>query len=381
MTNDANAASPATAGAPLPQDTPSSTVPAGEAVEALAKTIDFDDPNLTVSYGSKTMNEIARFADDLLSNVRVRDAGPVGQSLETLMDKVRGLDVSEMARPKRSALSSLPLIGGLFNSVEKTLARFDTVLDQVEAIADRLEESMYALLKDVQVLEQLYNLNRSFHDELSTAIAAGEKRLAEARTRELPALQEQARASGSAMDAQKVRDFADRLDRFDRRLHDLRLSRTITVQTAPQIRMIQSNDQTLAEKIQTSVLATIPIWKNQMVLALSIHGQRKAAQLQKDVADTTNALLAKNAEMLQQSTTAAAREVERSIVDVETLREVHSRLLATIEETLSIAEQGRVRRREVENEIAHMEEDLKVRLTDLARRGAQSTVSSQQVRG
>lgn len=163
-----------------------------------------------------------------------------------------------------------------------------------------------------------------------------------------------------------MHDFAERLNRFERRLHDLRLSRTITLQTAPQIRMIQSNNQTLAEKIQTSILATIPVWKNQLVLALSIHGQHKAAQLQKEVADTTNALLRKNAEMLQTSSTAAAREVERSIVDVETLRDVQSRLIATIEETMTIAREGRARRMEVERELVSMEEDLKTKLTALA---------------
>lgn len=337
-----------------------------EKISALASAINFDDPALTISYGSKTMNEIAKFADDLLGNVRVKDAGPVGDSLQELMLKVKDIDVTEIASPKKSVLSSIPLIGSLFGSVEKTLARFDTLLDQVEDISAHLEDAMLGLLKDIQVLEQLYGYNQSFYEDLTAAIMAGERRLQKAREEELPRIEEEARKSDNALDAQKVHDFAERLNRFERRLHDLRLSRTITLQTAPQIRMIQSNNQTLAEKIQTSILATIPVWKNQLVLALSIHGQHKAAQLQKEVADTTNALLRKNAEMLQTSSTAAAREVERSIVDVETLRDVQSRLIATIEETMTIAREGRARRMEVERELVSMEENLKTKLTALA---------------
>ena len=290
----------------------------------------------------------------------------MGDSLQELMLKVKDIDVTEIASPRKSVLSSIPLIGSLFGSVEKTLARFDTLLDQVEGISAHLEDAMLGLLKDIQVLEQLYGYNQSFYEDLTAAIMAGERRLQKAREEELPRIEEEARKSGNALDAQKVHDFAERLNRFERRLHDLRLSRTITLQTAPQIRMIQSNNQTLAEKIQTSILATIPVWKNQLVLALSIHGQHKAAQLQKEVADTTNALLRKNAEMLQTSSTAAAREVERSIVDVETLRDVQSRLIATIEETMTIAREGRARRMEVERELVSMEEDLKTKLTALA---------------
>ncbi len=337
-----------------------------EKISAIARAINFDDPALTIQYGAKTMNEIAKFADSLLGNVRVKDSGPVGESLQELMLKVRDIDVTEIASPKKSALASIPFIGSLFGSVEKTLARFDTLLDQVEGISAHLEDAMLGLLKDIQVLEQLYGYNQAFYEDLTATIMAGERRLQQAREEELPVLEAQARESGNALDAQKVHDFAERLNRFERRLHDLRLSRTITLQTAPQIRMIQSNDQTLAEKIQTSILATIPVWKNQLVLALSINGQHNAAKLQKEVADTTNALLRKNAEMLQASSTAAAREVERSIVDVETLRDVQSRLLATIEETMSIAREGRTRRLAVEKELIGMEEDLKARLTSLA---------------
>ncbi len=337
-----------------------------EKVLALASTINFDDPSLSISYGSKTMNEISRFADTLLGSVRARDAGPAGESLQTLMLKLKDVDVSEIANPKKGFFASLPVVGSLFGAVEKTIARFDTVLEQVESISGNLEDAMLDLLKDIQVLEQLHEFNRTLYEDLTAAIMAGERRLETARNEELAALQAEATRTGNPMDAQKVHDFAERLNRFERRLHDLKLSRTITLQTAPQIRMIQSNNQTLAEKIQTSILATIPVWKNQMVLALSIHRQHSAAQLQRDVADTTNQLLSKNAEMLQQSTTEAAREVERGIVDIETLRDVQGRLVSTVEETLAIAAEGRKRRAEVEKELVSMEEGMKAKLTALA---------------
>lgn len=343
-------------------------------VEAASKEINFDDPTLTISYGAKTMADIAKFADSLLGNVRAKDAGPVGEGLTELMLKVKDIDVDQISKGKKGFLESLPVIGGLFNSVQKTVAHFNTLLDQVGAISDKLEDAMTGLLKDIEILNQLYDHNKNFYEDLTAYIKAGETRLERARTEELPALEAKAAAQNDSLSAQSVRDFAERLNRFERRLHDLKLSRTITLQTAPQIRMIQSNDQTLAEKIQTSILATIPIWKNQMVLALSLNGQMNAAKIQKEVSDATNALLRKNAEMLQTSTVATAREVERSIVDIETLRDVHQKLLATIEETMNIAQEGRERRRETEKELTAMEEDLKVRLSSLSAQKSQQSL-------
>ena len=347
-------------------------------IQAAAAEIDFNDPSLTLSYGSKTMNEIAKFADSLLGNVRIKDSGPVGESLAELMLKVKDVDLTQIAKPEKSFWESLPLVGGLFDSMQRTVAQFDTVLAQVEGISEKLEDAMLSLLKDIEVLDQLYAHNKNFYEDLSAYIQAGEARLEQARREELPRLEEEAKNSPDSLAAQNLRDYAERLNRFERRLHDLKLSRTITLQTAPQIRMIQNNDQTLAEKIQTSILATIPIWKNQMVLALSIHSQHKAAGLQKDVADTTNALLSKNAEMLQASTVAAAREVERSIVDVETLRGVHQKLVATIEETMNIAREGRERRRATEAELALMENEMRLRLTSLADQKSRDVIAGTQ---
>lgn len=343
-------------------------------VKAASAEINFENPTLTISYGAKTMDEISKFTDSLLGSVRVKDSGPVGEGLSDLMLRIKDVKIDQIAQPQKSFLESIPLVGRLFNTMERTIAQFDTVLEQVEGISKKLEDAMGGLLKDISVLEQLYAHNKTFYEDLTIYIKAGEERLEHARNVELPALEEKAKQSGDNFDAQNVRDFAERLNRFERRLHDLKLSRTITLQTAPQIRMIQSNNKNLAEKIQTSILATIPIWKNQMVLALSIHSQRQAAHLQKEVADTTNAMLAKNAELLHGSSVETAREVERSIVDIETLRDVHQKLIGTIEETMNIVREGRDHRRAVEKELQTMEEDLRVKLTDLAHQNVQDTI-------
>ncbi len=345
-------------------------------VEAISKEINFDNPTLTISYGAKTMDEISKFTDSLLGSVRVKDSGPVGEGLSELMLRIKDVNIDQIAQSKKGFFESLPLVGRFFNSIERTIAQFDTVLEQVEGISKKLEEAMFGLLKDIQVLEQLYGHNKTFYEDLTAYIKAGEDRLEKARKEELPLLEAKAKESGDNLAAQNVRDFAERLNRFERRLHDLKLSRTITLQTAPQIRMIQSNNQNLAEKIQTSILATIPIWKNQMVLALSINGQRQAAHLQKEVSDTTNAMLAKNAEMLHNSTIETSREVERSIVDIETLRGVHQKLIGTIEETMNIVREGRERRRATEEELKSMEADLRTRLTSLAEQNVRENIDT-----
>lgn len=345
-----------------------------ERAQALAKNIDLSDQSLSVTYGADTMKNIAAFADSMLERVRAKDAGPVGETLTDLLLKVKGVDLTAINQ-KPGFLERIPVIGSLFNTVERSVTKFNTLAGQVEGVTAKLDEAMVGLLKDIEILEQLYGHNREFHNELSVYIAAGQKRLEQARNEELPRLKEEAEKSGDSMKAQEVRDFADKINRFERRLHDLQLSRTITLQTAPQIRLIQNNDQTLAERIQTSILTTIPIWKSQMVVALSLYKQKSAARLQKEVSDTTNDLLKQNAEMLKTATVDTAREVERSVVDIETVREVHTKLLSTIEETLRIAEEGRNKRVEVEKELQHMEQDLREKLTGMAARKTEMVVN------
>ena len=337
-----------------------------ERIQAVANSINLDDPALSVTFGTETMKDIAGFADSILSKVRAKDAGGVGETLTDLMVSVKDMDLDELDPANAGFLQRLPLIGSLFNPVKRTLAKFSTLSAQVEVITGKLEEAMVGLMRDIEVLEQLYEHNKSFHNDLTVYIEAGKQRLATARDTELPRLKAEADASGDTMAAQRVRDFAERINRFERRLHDLELSRTITVQTAPQIRLIQGNDQSLAEKIQTSILSTIPLWKSQMVLALSLQGQQQTAEMQKRVADATNELISKNASMLESATVETATQVERSVVDIETLREVHKKLISTIEETLRISEEGRNRRVAAAKELTAMEEDLRVKLTTLA---------------
>ncbi|MBE1236692.1 toxic anion resistance protein [Phaeovibrio sulfidiphilus] len=349
-------------------------LPEKKTVEDITRTISLEDPSLPVTYGVRTMREISKFSDGLLERVRARDAGEMGELLTDLMLNVKGIDLSAFGKEKKGFFRSLPVIGDLLGSAEREVAKFDTLAKQVDVISRKLDSSIVQLIRDIEVLEQLYNNNLTFHKDLTAHIEAGRQKLEEARATELPRLQAEAEESGDAMKAQAVRDYADRLNRFERRLHDLQLSRTITLQTAPQIRVIQGNNQTLVEKIQTSLLTTIPVWKNQMVLALSLDNQRKAASLQKQVADTTNELLRRNAEMLQQSSVATANEVERSVIDIETLREVQQKLVSTIEETLRIAQDGRQKRLSVEKELVTMEDELRERLTSLQATADQAAV-------
>lgn len=336
-----------------------------EKIRRAASEINFKDPSLTLNYGAKSMDAIAKFADTILSKVKIKDSGEIGDELSNLLGKVRGVNVSAIGQAP-SGLASIPLIGKLFDHSAAVLSKFNTVSQEIEKIKEKLQDAQLALLQDIEILEKLYDNNQGFYQDLSAYLEAGNRELERARKDDLKALEDKAKASGDSFDAQNVRDFAESLNRFERRLHDLALSRTIAIQTAPQIRLIQSNDRVLAEKIQTSILTTIPVWKNQLVLALSIRGQRDAVKLQQDVSDTTNALLKKNAQMLHDTSVATAREAERPLVDVETLREVQGKLIGAIEETLVIANEGHEKRVRAQEEIKSMESELKSRLTDLA---------------
>ncbi|BFO12410.1 TelA-like protein SA1238 [Serratia rubidaea] len=334
-------------------------------VQRLVEQIDITDPVLSIAYAAKTMNSISRFSEALMQEVRAKDAGAIGEQLTDLLGKVKAVDLSAFGE-KKSLLASLPLLGRLFNKIERTMAEYQTLAQQVDNISKKLEQTMVELLRNIATLEQLFTHNREFFQQINLHIIAGKQKLALIQNGELRLAQEKAAHSSDAMDAQYVRDLMEGVQRFERRLHDLMMSRTIAVQTAPQIRLMQSNSQSLAEKIQSSILTTIPVWKSQIVLALSLNSQRQAAKLQKDVADTTNDMLRRNAELLQTGTLETAREVERSLVDVETLRDVQGRLLSTIEDTVTIASEARVRRAEVEKELAGMEQELRSRLAAIA---------------
>lgn len=332
-------------------------------VQSIIKDINLNDPVFSLSYGSQAMKGAAQFSESLMEQVRAKDAGIVGEQLTGLLQKIKQVDVSVFEK-KPGLLSSLPLLGSLFNRIEHTMLEYQTLAQQVQSITDKLNEAMVELLRNVSVLEVLFNRNREVFQQIALHIVAGQQKVEQVRQQELPALQSQAGADPMA--AQQVRDLLEGIQRFERRLHDLMLSRTIAIQTAPQIRLMQSNSQSLAEKIQSSILSTIPVWKSQIALAISLHTQREAAKLQKEVADTTNDLMRRNAEMLQTGTLETAREVERSVVDIETLRDVQSHLLSTIEESVNIATEARQRRLGVEKELLTMESDLRNKLAAIA---------------
>lgn len=334
-------------------------------LDEIVAQIDITDPVLSIAYGAKTMNAMSRFSESMMQEVRAKDAGEIGQQLTTMLGKVKSIDLT-IFEQKKGLLESLPLIGKMFSKLERTLMEYQTLAQQVDTISNKLQDTIVELLRNIATLEQLFIRNSEYFKQISLHIIAGKKKIEQIQASDLPQAQAKAEQSGDAMDAQLVRDLVNGIQRFERRLHDLLLSRTFAIQTAPQIRLMQNNSQSLAEKIQSSILTTIPIWKSQIVLALSLNSQRQAAKLQKDVADTTNEMLRRNAEMLELGSIETATEVERSIIDIDTLRDVQNRLLNTLEETLSIASNARQRRAEVEKELGGMEQELRMKLASIA---------------
>jgi uncharacterized protein YaaN involved in tellurite resistance len=325
--------------------------------------VDVTDAQGVLSYGLPAQSRIANFADSLLGDVRNKDAGSGGEALNDLLKKVREIDVDALG--DGSGKSRIPIFGRFANTFDRFAARYQKVATSIERIIDALERSRMALLKDMTVLDKMYELNLDYLKQLDVYIAAGEQVLDELFRVKIPAMEAEVAASGDVMAAQRLTDLQQAATRFERRLHDLKLTRMIAVQTAPQIRLIQGNDQNLVEKIQASVLTTIPLWKNQIVIAITLYRQQKAVELQREVTDTTNELLAKNAELLKTGSAKVAREVERGVVDIETLQKVNADLIATLEETIQIQAEGRARRAVAEGELTQMQRDLKQKLLEL----------------
>ena len=276
---------------------------------------------------------------------------------------MRELDVDSLGGG--STVSRIPVIGKLGKPFEKFATRYQKVATSIEKVTDQLERARMGLLKDMTVLEKMYELNLEYLKQLDLYIAAGEQILVEMETVKLPELEAEVRASDDPIAAQRLADFRQAMGRFERRLHDLKLTRQIAIQTAPQIRLIQGNDTNLVEKIQSSILNTIPLWKNQIVIAITLYRQQQALGVQKQVTDMTNELLAKNAALLKDGSAKVAREVERGVVDIETLRQVNADLIGTIEETLRIQEEARTRRVQAEGELVQMQSQLKQKLLEV----------------
>ena len=327
-------------------------------VDEIKKEIDFLDPQTDVQYGVGAQRNIADFSQRILGQVRTKDSGTTGELLLELSEKVRNSDVAKIGN-NEGILDKIPFLKSAKDRIRRFQAQYETLEVQVDRIEGELEKARMEMLKDINMFETLYQKNLEYFRELECYITAGEEKVAEVRQETLPGLRQEAAESGDPMAAQVLRDFEDTVNRFEKELHDMKLSRTIAIQTAPQIKMIQNNDKMLVDKIQTAVLNTIPVWKSQIVIALGLYRQQKTLQMQREITDTTNQLLEKNAELLKTNTLETAKESERGIADIATLKKVNDDMIRTIEETLRIQREGSVKRHEAEKELARLEADMK----------------------
>lgn len=330
------------------------------AVLEFAKKIDITDANQVMQYGSPAQKNIADFSGAALENVRTKDLGEIGSMLGNLVVELKGFNF-DMEEKK----GILGLFKRATNKIATLKAQYDKAEVNVDKITEALESHQVVLLKDMAMLDKMYELNQAYLKELTMYILAGKERLREAKEKELPALMETAEKSGLPEDAQAVNDFANMINRFEKKLHDLELTRTISIQMSPQIRLIQNNDTLMVEKIQTSISNTIPLWKSQMVLALGIAHSQQALEAQRQVSNLTNELLKRNSEMLKTGSVEIAKEAERGIVDLETLKYTNENLISTLEEVRRIQAEGSLKRREAEAELGRIEEELKKKLLEL----------------
>lgn len=331
-----------------------------KAVDDFAEKIDITNSTLVLQYGSAAQKKIANFSDTALDKVRTKDLGEIGNEISDLVTELKGFDVDE--EEKKGFFGFFRDKG---NKITALKAKYDSAEENVEKIAAALESHQVQLMKDVVMLDKLYEMNLGYHKELSMYIIAGKKKLAEERSTTLPALQEKARRSGLPEDAQAANDFAQLCDNFEKKLHDLELTRMVSVQMSPQIRLVQNNDKIMTEKIQSTLVNTIPLWKSQMVLALGLAHSEEAVKAQREVSDMTNELLRKNAQKLKMSTIETAKESERGVVDMETLRATNQSLIETLDEVVKIQDEGRAKRRAAEEEIGRLEGELKQKLLDI----------------
>ncbi len=330
-----------------------------KAVEEFAKKIDVTDSATILQYGAAAQKNVASFSENALASVRTKDLGEVGESLSELVVELKGFGAAE---EKKGFLGLFKKAG---NKLETMKAQYSKVETNVDKIARELEQHQVVLLKDVAMLDQMYELNLKYYKELTMYILAGKKKLAEIRATELPELKAKAQASGAQEDAQAYNDLAQMCERFEKKLHDLELTRMISVQMGPQTRLLQNNDTLMVEKIQSSLVNTIPLWKSQMVLALGMEHSRQATAAQSAVTEMTNDLLKKNADLLKMGTIETAREAERSVVDIETLQHTNQQLISTLDEVLNIQRDGAAKRKAAEIELSKIEGELKQKLMEL----------------
>ena len=328
-------------------------------VNEFAKKIDISDSQLVLQYGAAAQKSVASFSESALNNVRNKDLGEIGDTLTSLTVELKSLGQEEEEK-------------GLFGFFKKAGNRMETMKVQyskaevnVEKIARELEQHQRVLMKDIAMFDQMYELNLKYYKELTMYIIAGKKRLAEIQSGQLEELRKKAEASGAQEDAQAYNDLAQMCNRFEKKLHDLELTRMVSIQMGPQTRMLQNNDSLMVEKIQSSLVNTIPLWKSQMVLSLGLEHSRQATAAQSAVTNMTNELLQKNADMLKMGTIETAKEAERSVVDIQTLQHTNQQLISTLDEVMKIQQEGAQKRREAELELGRIEGELKQKLLEL----------------
>ncbi len=324
-------------------------------VDDFANSIDLQNSTVILQYGAGAQKKIADFSETALANVRSKDLGEIGELLSGVVYELKKFDEEE-----EKGFLGIFKKGG--NKIAAMKSKYDKAEVNINKICDVLEEHQRQLWKDSAMLDKMYDLNKNYFKELSMYILAGKKKLERARTEELPGLMEKAKQSNLPEDAQEVNDFVAMCDRFEKKIHDLELTRMVSIQMAPQIRLVQSNDTLMSEKIQSTLVNTIPLWKSQMVLALGSNHSTQAAQAQREVTNMTNELLRKNAEVLKMATVETAKEAERSIVDIDTLKQTNESLISTLDEVLRIQTEGREKRKEAEIELRRIEGDLRNRL-------------------
>lgn len=330
-----------------------------QAVKDFAKQIDISNSQQVLQYGAAAQKNIADFSEQALESVRTKDMGQVGEMLTDLVKELKSIEPVEEKKG----------LAGLFqrasNSLENAKLQYSKAEVNVERISEALEQHQLTLMKDIAVLDQMYEKNLDYYKQLTMYILAGQQKLRHEQTVTLAQLRQKAQLSGKQEDAQAANDYANLVDRFEKKLHDLELTRVVSLQMGPQIRMLQNNDSLMTEKIQTSLVNTIPLWKSQMVLYLGIHHSKQALEAQRQVTDMTNQLLRSNADMLKMATVETAREAERSVVDIETLKHTNEQLISSLDEVMQIQQEGRQKRQQAEVEMRRIEGELKQKLLEI----------------
>ena len=334
-----------------------------EQAKQLASQIDVNDAQAVIIYGANAQSKLSEFSQSMLSHVQANDIGPIGDSLNELMYRLQEANPDELRAGEGNFFQRM--FGKVKQSIYEITAKYQKIGAQIDKVAVKLEHEKDGLIKDNQMLEQMYQKNKDYFDALNIYIAAGELKIDELQNQIIPQAVAKAQDSGDQMDVQIVNDYTQFLYRLEKRTHDLRLTRQVTIQQAPQIRLIQNTNQVLAEKIQSSIHTAIPLWKNQVVIALTLLRQKDAVTAQRQVSETTNDLLKKNAELLKVSAIETAKENERGIIDIETLQKTQDDLIETIQETLRIQKEGKEKRQAAEIELGVMEENLKQKLLEI----------------